>query len=135
MKKLGNTLPNSGSFRKAGSDEPRRDRPVASNKGRPVGVHREKKKAAREMIASFIDGNSHRLEQWLDEIYAAEGPKAAFSCFSDLIEYHVPKLARTEVTGANEGPIELVVTWGGIAVPGSPPLEEEPVEAEWSESK
>ena len=124
----GNTLPNAGSFRKKGEV----GRQSVSRAGIP---NREKKKAAREMIATFIDGNSHRLEQWLDEIYAAEGPKAAFSCFSDLIEYHVPKLARTEVTGANEGPIELVVTWGGIAVPGSPPIEEEPVEAEWSESK
>lgn len=124
----GNTVANAGSFKKKGED----GRQSVSRAGSP---NREKKKAAREMIATFIDGNSHRLEQWLDEIYRAEGPKAAFSCFSDLIEYHVPKLARTEVTGANEGPIELVVTWGGIAVPGSPPIEEEPVEAEWSESK
>jgi hypothetical protein len=132
MKKAGVFLPNDGHFRKRGSQGPGRD-PIPTG-GRPVGSHREKKKAAREMIASFIDGNSHRLERWLDEIYAAEGPKAAFSCFADLIEYHVPKLARTEVTGKDEGPIELVVTWGGIAVPGSP-AEEEPIEAEWSESK
>jgi len=28
-----------------------------------------------------------------------------------VIEYHVPKLARTEHTGADDGPIEMVVTW------------------------
>ena len=51
------------------------------------------------MIASFVDGNSQRLQMWLDEVYERDGPKAAFACFSDLIEYHVPKLSRTEVTG------------------------------------
>jgi hypothetical protein len=48
---------------------------------------------------------------WLDEIYERDGPKAAFTCFSDLIEYHVPKLSRTEVTGKDEGPVELVIQW------------------------
>jgi hypothetical protein len=28
-----------------------------------------------------------------------------------LIEYHVPKLARNEVTGPDEGPVELVISW------------------------
>ena len=27
------------------------------------------------------------------------GPKVAFDCFMQVAEYHVPKLARTEVTG------------------------------------
>jgi hypothetical protein len=63
------------------------------------------------MIASFVDGNSQRLQMWLDEVYERDGPKAAFACFSDLIEYHVPKLSRTEVTGKDEGPVELVIQW------------------------
>jgi len=66
---------------------------------------------AREMIASFIDGNASRLNDWLEEVYTQDGPRAAFSCFSDLIEYHVPKLARNEVTGPDEGPVELVISW------------------------
>jgi hypothetical protein len=63
------------------------------------------------MIASFVDGNADRLKMWLDEIYERDGPKAAFMCFSDLIEYHVPKLSRTEVTGKDDGPVELVIQW------------------------
>jgi hypothetical protein len=63
------------------------------------------------MIASFVDGNSQRLQMWLDEVYERDGPKAAFACFSDLIEYHVPKLSRTEVTGKDDGPVELVIQW------------------------
>lgn len=78
--------------------------PKSDGKKRPPGGSRKgipnKSTAnAREAIARFVDGNADRLNGWLDEIYAADGPKAAFQCFTDLIEYHVPKLARTEVTG------------------------------------
>lgn len=63
--------------------------------------------AARQAIAVFIDGNSDRLQGWLDEIASEKGPEAAFKCFSDLLEYHVPKLARTEVVGDGGGPVVL----------------------------
>lgn len=79
--------------------------------GRPKGTKNKSSEAARAAIASFIDGNSSRIQSWLDEIYEREGPKAAFNCFSDMLEYHVPKLARTEVTGADEGPVEIVISW------------------------
>ena len=55
-------------------------------------------KNAREAISRLVDGNTHRLEGWLDEI-AAKDPAAAWRCMMDVIEYHIPKLARTEVTG------------------------------------
>jgi len=80
-------------------------------KGRPKGAKNRSTPKAKEMIASFIDGNSARLNKWLDEVYERDGPRAAFQCFSDLIEYHVPKLARNEITGADEGPVELVIQW------------------------
>jgi hypothetical protein len=79
--------------------------------GRPKGRRNKSTALAREAIASFVDGNSGRIQAWLDEIYDREGPKAAFNCFSDMLEYHVPKLARTEVTGADEGPVEIVISW------------------------
>ena len=79
--------------------------------GRPKGSKSKSTGKAREMIASFIDGNSDRLNEWLEEVYERDGPRAAFNCFSDLIEYHVPKLARNEVTGPDEGPVELVISW------------------------
>jgi hypothetical protein len=65
---------------------------------------------AREAIARFVDGNADRLTQWLDEIYAADGARAAFNCFTDLIEYHVPKLARHEHTGKDGGPMVVSAT-------------------------
>lgn len=62
-------------------------------------------KNAREAIARFVDGNADRLMGWLDEIEAADGPRAAFQCFSDLLEYHVPKLSRAEHVGEGGGPL------------------------------
>ncbi len=93
---------NSGQFKKGDK------RPGA---GRPKGLQNKTTIAAKEAIARFVDGNADRLQGWLDEIAADQGPAAAFKCFSDLLEYHVPKLARTEVTGADGGPQELKITW------------------------
>ena len=52
---------------------------------------------AREALARFVDGNAERLQGWLDEIHAKDGPGAAFRCFVDLVEYHVPKLSRVDM--------------------------------------
>jgi gamma-glutamyl:cysteine ligase YbdK (ATP-grasp superfamily) len=52
---------------------------------------------AREAIAAFVDGNADRLQEWLDQIATQDGPKAAFQCFTDLLEFHVPKLTRSEI--------------------------------------
>lgn len=78
--------------------------------GRGKGTPNKATLHAREAIARFVDGNAHRLNGWLDEIAANDGPKAAFQCFSDLIEYHVPKLARTEITGKDGGPVVIQAT-------------------------
>ena len=47
----------------------------------------------------FVDANVPRLQGWLDEIAETKGPDAAYRCVLDLIEYHILKLARTELTG------------------------------------
>jgi len=67
--------------------------------------------AAREAIAAFVDGNADRLQGWLDEIAREKGAQAAFDCFSTLLEYHVPKLARQEITGENNGPVKVQIGW------------------------
>jgi hypothetical protein len=75
------------------------------NPGKPVGAVNKATKNAKEAIARFVDGNAERLQGWLDEIAAKEGAKAAFICFTDLLEYHVPKLSRTEHAGDQNNPI------------------------------
>lgn len=63
--------------------------------GRKKGVPNKATTNAREAIAGFVEGNTERLNGWLDDI-AAESPKDAFTCFMSVIEYHIPKLQRTE---------------------------------------
>ena len=74
------------------------------NAGRPAGSPNKSTALARQAIAEFIDLNSGRLQEWLDQI-ALESPEKAFNAVRDLLEYHVPKLARTEITGKDGSPL------------------------------
>lgn len=81
--------------------------------GRVKGAPNKVTAEARAAIAKFVDGNAHRLQTWLDDVANGvldpEGkkyvlppdPQKAFELFQSVIEYHVPKLARTELTGAD----------------------------------
>ena len=76
-----------------------------SRKGRPNRTTQN----AREAISRLVDGNAERMQEWLDQIAATEGPLAAWRCLSDVIEYHVPKLSRTELTGDGGGPVQVTI--------------------------
>lgn len=91
-----------------------------SGQGRKKGVPNKATQAAREAIALFVDNNAHRLQEWLDSIARGRkadkrrgikalpgDPEKAFGLFQSVIEYHVPKLARTDLTS------------GGKALPAS----------------
>jgi hypothetical protein len=78
--------------------------------GRVAGTPNKATNEARQAIASFVDGNAHRLTGWLDKV--AEGvqnkdgeyvvppnPAKAFDMFQSVVEYHIPKLARQEHVG------------------------------------
>lgn len=77
--------------------------------GRTKGVPNKATLAAREAIGKFVDGNAHRLQDWLDKV-AAKDPEKAFSLFQSVIEYHVPKLARSEITGKDGGPVQIIAS-------------------------
>lgn len=85
----------------------KRPQPIGGSR---KGIPNKSTALAREAIARFVDGNADRLQEWLDLIAETEGPKAAFQCFMDVVEYHVPKLARTELTGENGGPVVIQAT-------------------------
>lgn len=78
-----------------------------AGKGRVKGVPNKLTRDAKEALEEFIKGGAARLNRWLDEIEAKNGPKAAFECWQSVLEHYIPKLSRTEVTGANGGPQEI----------------------------
>ncbi len=93
-------------------------RSSTSGQGRPPGQPNRATKEARQAIAGFVDNNADRLQGWLDAI--ADGvkndagdyvvppnPEKAFNLFQSVIEYHVPKLARTVVAGDPENPLAV----------------------------
>lgn len=68
--------------------------------GRPRGVPNAVTLQGRAAIAAFVEGNAGRLEGWLDAI-AKDNPKAAFDAFMSVVEYHIPKLQRSEIINKN----------------------------------
>jgi hypothetical protein len=106
--------------------------PVLPVSGRAAGTQNKITLTAKAAIAEFVDGNAHRLAGWLDlvangkpmldkdgnKVYDSQGnmvyeirpnPEKAFNLFQSVVEYHVPKLARSEISGPNGGAIETTV--------------------------
>ncbi len=92
---------------------PQQDKPAAAAKrtpakrGRKLGSTNKASRRAREAVAHFVEGNVDRLQGWLDQIAAEEGPRAAFKCLTDVMGYHIPKLSRATFVGEDER--ELIV--------------------------
>ena len=76
------------------------EQPFKNKGGRPLGSTAQTTQRTRTAIAKLVEGNTHRLEGWLDRI-AEDNPKDAFNCFMSVIEYHIPKLARSENVNLN----------------------------------
>lgn len=84
-----------------------------SRNGRPKGVPNKSTAKAREAFALFVESNSERMQEWLEEIASdpKHGPKAAFDLLLAVSEYHIPKLARTEMVGDKEQPVRHIYQW------------------------
>ena len=67
--------------------------------GKAPGTLNRTTSAARTAIAAFVDANVPLLQELLAEIRLTDGPLAAYKCIMDVVEYHIPKLARIETTG------------------------------------
>jgi hypothetical protein len=126
-KRKAGALPGSNN---GGGAKPGTTKPAGS--GRAAGTQNKITLTAKAAIAEFVDGNAHRLAGWLDQVangrllmdkdgkqvYDGQGnmvyeirpnPEKAFNLFQSVVEYHVPKLARSEISGPNGGAIETSV--------------------------
>jgi hypothetical protein len=83
----------------------------APGPGRPKGVPNRSTAVVREAIARMAEDNSENFVAWLNQV-AASNPEKACDIYLKAIEYHIPKLARTEVTGAENGPLTIKVVTG-----------------------
>jgi hypothetical protein len=93
------------------------------NGGRKAGVPNKVTQEARELVKQLLDANLPFLQSWI--VSTAEGilddktgkyivqPNPAKACeiVQNLVEYSVPKLARTEVVGDEAKPIHYRFSW------------------------
>jgi hypothetical protein len=91
--------------------------------GRKPGVPNKATQEAREAVKAILDNNLPFIQSWIQQ--TAEGimddqtgkwivqPNPAKACeiVQNLVEYSVPKLARTEVVGDEKTPVRMVVSW------------------------
>ena len=68
--------------------------------GRKAGVGNKTTVDVREAIAAFALANVGQMTTWLSSI---DDPAKKLDLYLRAIEYHIPKLARSEVSGLNGG--------------------------------
>ena len=88
-----------------------------AGKGRAKGVPNKATKKCREAIAMIADDMSDQFVLWLQatangdpDVDRKPDPKGAAQLYLQAIEYHIPKLARAEVTGRDGGPVVIVAS-------------------------
>ena len=84
--------------------------------GRRKGTPNRVTVAAREALAVFMDGNIHRLQEWLEKIERHDGAQAAFRAYASLLEFHIPKHQRVDALVADSAKAEVqYFSWAGCA--------------------
>jgi hypothetical protein len=91
--------------------------------GRPKGTPNKATTEAREAVKAILDSNLPYIQSWIlataegimdDETgkyIVAPNPAKACDIVQNMVEYAVPKLARTEVVGDEKAPQRMVVSW------------------------
>lgn len=77
--------------------------------GSRKGVPNRTTKDVREAISLIAQRNVDQFERWLAKVAKGDPAKAA-DIFLRAIEYHIPKLARTEVSGKDGEPVTSCIT-------------------------
>jgi hypothetical protein len=76
--------------------------------GRVKGKPNKLTADVRTSMALFAEATMPLFEQWVTRV-AAKDPGKAADLYLKAIEYHIPKLARTEVTGSGGAPLSVVI--------------------------
>lgn len=71
-----------------------------ANRGRVPGSKNKQTSAIRTAYQNLVEMNLENMSAWIGQV-AQEDPSKAMDLMIKLSEYVIPKLARTEVTGAN----------------------------------
>jgi len=77
--------------------------------GRATGTPNKATADVRAMIAKVAEENATAFGRWLARV-AKDDPAKAADLYLKAIEYHIPKLARTEVTGKDGEPVRIVAS-------------------------
>ena len=92
--------------------------------GRSAGTPNKATREFRETINKLLEGNADNVAKWLTIV--AEGdlereikpdPGKALDLLAKLAEFAAPKLARTELVGAEGGPVQVQETRRTIVDP------------------
>lgn len=75
--------------------------------GRPKGSVNRATRDVRAAIAAFAEANVDKLTEWLNDI---PEPAKRLELYLRALEYHIPKLGRTEHTGEGGGPVQHAVS-------------------------
>lgn len=85
------------------------------NPGKPKGAVNKTTREFRETVTKLLSDNADNVAAWLDEVATGGGdkdkadPAKALDLLAKLAEFAAPKLGRTEVTGADGGPLVVQV--------------------------
>lgn len=77
--------------------------------GSRKGIPNQATQDVRKAIALLAERNIGNLEKWLGTV-AKDDPAKAADLLLKAIEYHIPKLARSEVTGKDGAELPQTVT-------------------------
>lgn len=87
---------------------PRGTRPPNAGKGRPKGSLNKATSDVRACVAGIAQSLAPEVEGWIRKA-AKKNPLGAAHLLAQLLEYHIPKLSRAELTGDGGKPIEVTV--------------------------
>ena len=72
--------------------------------GRPPGMANKVTTDVRAIFAGIMERNAAKAEEWIGTV-AQSDPYKATDLLLRLAEFHVPKLARSEITGKDGTPL------------------------------